>query len=82
MKVTKLSGFPEFLPAERIVEESVHAALMVVGRPHRSHRLGSWSRSVARAVLDRSFCPLVIAPPSTSRPEDGGRPEARVASRG
>jgi nucleotide-binding universal stress UspA family protein len=61
-------------PAERIIEGSIRAELMVVGRPHRGHRLGSWSRSVARAVLDRSFCPLVVAPPVGR----GERVEARA----
>lgn len=50
-------------PAVRIIEESVHAGLMVVGRPHRGRHLGSWSASVARAVMDRSFCPVLVAPP-------------------
>jgi len=50
-------------PPVRIVDESVVAQLMVVGRPHSGRRLGSWSRSVARAVMDRSLCPLLIAPP-------------------
>ncbi|MGI8459999.1 MAG: universal stress protein [Propionibacteriaceae bacterium] len=58
-------------PPVRIVEESVVARLMVVGRPHHGHHLGSWSRSVARAVMDRSLCPLLIAPPvpATGRDE-------------
>jgi nucleotide-binding universal stress UspA family protein len=51
-------------PSVRIVDESVVAQLMVVGRPHSGRHLGSWSRSVARAVMDRSFCPLLIAPPT------------------
>jgi nucleotide-binding universal stress UspA family protein len=63
-------------PAERIIEGSIRAELMVVGRPHRGHRLGSWSRSVARAVLDRSFCPLVVAPPVGR----GERVEARAGA--
>jgi nucleotide-binding universal stress UspA family protein len=53
-----------FIPAEpedAIIDSSLSAALVVVGRPHR-RRLGSWSRSVAKAVLDRTHCPLVVVP--------------------
>jgi nucleotide-binding universal stress UspA family protein len=66
-----------FIPAEpedAIIDSSLSAALVVVGRPHRA-RLGSWSRSVAKAVLDRTHCPLVVVPqrvPSgTHSPTDG-----------
>ena len=48
---------------EVIVKASGEAGLMVVGRPHQE-RLGSWTRSVARAVLRYAHCPLVIVPPS------------------
>lgn len=51
-------------PTAQIVEASVRAGVVVVGRPHHGRRLGSWSRSVARAVLDRSTCPLLVAPPA------------------
>jgi nucleotide-binding universal stress UspA family protein len=60
-------------PSVRIVEESVVAQLMVVGRPHSGRRLGTWSRSVARAVMNRSFCPLLIAPPTEPTPRDTTR---------
>lgn len=68
-------------PQVRIVEESVVAQLMVVGRPHSGRRLGSWSRSVARAVMDRSFCPLLIAAPAGSSGRDAATrgPAARSA---
>jgi nucleotide-binding universal stress UspA family protein len=49
-------------PSEAIVAASANASLMVVGRPHRSRGGGRWSRSVARAVLERSLCPLAIVP--------------------
>ena len=48
-------------PEDAIVDQSWAAALIVVGRPHR-RRLGSWNRSVAKAVLDRAHCPLVVVP--------------------
>ena len=61
-------------PADLIAEYSEHAALMVVGRPHR-RRLGSWSRSVANAVLNHCACPLVVVPesPLPSRSAAAGR---------
>ena len=76
-------------PVEVIVDASTKAGLMVVGRPHQP-RLGSWTRSVARAVLRAAHCPLAIVPPSDSanlapppagprpRPDDG--PPASSAS--
>jgi nucleotide-binding universal stress UspA family protein len=48
-------------PEDAIIDQSWAAAVMVVGRPHR-RRLGSWSRSVAKAVLDHTHCPLVVVP--------------------
>ena len=48
-------------PEDAIVDQSWAAALIVVGRPHR-RRLGSWSRSVAKAVLEHTHCPLVVVP--------------------
>ncbi len=53
-----------FLPGEpkaAIIDQSVSAAMVVVGRPHR-RRLGSWTRSVARALLDHTQSPLVVVP--------------------
>jgi nucleotide-binding universal stress UspA family protein len=50
-------------PAEVIVDASTEAGVMVVGRPHQP-RLGSWTRSVARAVLRAAHCPLAVVPPS------------------
>jgi nucleotide-binding universal stress UspA family protein len=50
-------------PADVIAESSAHAALMVVGRPHR-RRVRSWARSVANAVLGHCECPLVVVPES------------------
>ena len=48
-------------PTEQIVRLSTTAGLVVVGEPHR-FRGGSWARSVARTVLDRTDCPLAIVP--------------------
>jgi nucleotide-binding universal stress UspA family protein len=56
----------QFIPGEpkdAIIDQSFSAAMMVVGRPHR-RRLGSWTRSVAKAVLDQTHCPLVVVPRS------------------
>ena len=53
-----------FLPGEpkdAIIDQSISAAMVVVGRPHRQ-RLGSWTRSVARAVLEQTHSPLVVVP--------------------
>ena len=49
-------------PRTWIVHESMRASLMVVGHPHHAEHLGGWSRSVARSVMDRSFCPVAVAP--------------------
>jgi nucleotide-binding universal stress UspA family protein len=48
-------------PDDAITEASRDAAVVVVGHPH-SHRPGAWSTSVARAVLGRANCPLVVLP--------------------
>lgn len=48
-------------PSQVLIQVSSAAAMVVVGRPHHRH-LGSWTRSVARTVLDRARCPLVIVP--------------------
>ena len=57
-------------PWARILDESIVAGLVVVGHPHRHSGLGSWSRSVARAVMDHSHCPLLIAPAARPEPTD------------
>lgn len=51
-------------PRGWIVHESMQASLMVVGHPHHGEHLGGWSRSVARGVMDRSFCPVAVVPRS------------------
>ena len=48
-------------PEDVIIDQALSAAMIVVGRPHR-HRFGSWTRSVAKAVLDHTRCPLVVVP--------------------
>jgi nucleotide-binding universal stress UspA family protein len=53
-----------FIPGEpenAIIDQSFSAAMIVVGRPH-GHRFRSWTRSVAKAVLDHTRCPLVVVP--------------------
>jgi nucleotide-binding universal stress UspA family protein len=59
----------QFIPGEpedAIIDESFLAAMIVVGRPHH-HRFGSWTRSVAKAVLDHTRCPLVVVPADLHR---------------
>ena len=42
-------------------------------RRHAEH-LGGWSRSLARSVMDRSFCPVAVVPRSErSRSRSGSR---------
>jgi nucleotide-binding universal stress UspA family protein len=53
-------------PEDTIIDQSFSAAMIVVGRPHR-HRFGSWTRSVAKAVLDHTHCPLVVVPADLNR---------------
>jgi nucleotide-binding universal stress UspA family protein len=48
-------------PGDAIIDQSSSASMVVVGRPHR-RRLGSWTRSVAKAVLDHAHSPLVVVP--------------------
>ena len=48
-------------PDDLLVQESVSAAAVVVGRPHR-HGVTDWMRSVAHAVMKRTHCPLIIVP--------------------
>jgi len=52
-------------PAEQVVRLSTTAGLVVVGEPHRFGGR-SWASSVARTVLDRTDCPLAIAPTTGS----------------
>ena len=48
-------------PDVQLVRWSRSAAVLVVGRPHQSG-WSSWVRSIARSVMSRTRCPLVIAP--------------------
>jgi nucleotide-binding universal stress UspA family protein len=50
-------------PVEAIRNHAEHGQLMIVARAHE-HRLGSWGRSVASAVLDHCRCPLAVVPES------------------
>jgi nucleotide-binding universal stress UspA family protein len=54
-------------PDARLVRWSRSAAVLVVGHPHE-RRWGSWTRSVARSVMNQTHCPLIIAPQATARP--------------
>jgi nucleotide-binding universal stress UspA family protein len=51
----------------QLVRWSRSAAVLVVGHPHR-RTWGSWTRSVARSVLRRTHCPLIVAPQVTAEP--------------
>ena len=48
-------------PDVQLVRWSRSAAVLVVGRPHQS-RWSPWVRSIARSVMSRTRCPLIIAP--------------------
>jgi nucleotide-binding universal stress UspA family protein len=66
--------------ADVIAASAEHAALMVVGRPHRRH-VGSWARSVANAVLSHCACPLVLVPESSPPSHvPSGRPAAKAGT--
>jgi nucleotide-binding universal stress UspA family protein len=51
----------------QLVRWSRSAAVLVVGHPHRP-TWGSWTRSVARSVMRRTHCPLIVAPQATAEP--------------
>jgi nucleotide-binding universal stress UspA family protein len=68
-------------PTSVIIDESLVGTMVVVGRPHR-RRLGSWTRSVARAVLDRAQCPLVVVPTHHTRTAPPAEPLLTVMAAG
>jgi nucleotide-binding universal stress UspA family protein len=49
-------------PRETVPAASADAQLLVVGVPYRGREWTRWIRSVARAVLDRSRCPVAVIP--------------------
>ncbi|HEX6149749.1 universal stress protein [Nocardioides sp.] len=49
-------------PTEALLDASARSALLVVGRRHHLLPFGSHLGPVVRAVLDRSDCPVVVAP--------------------
>jgi nucleotide-binding universal stress UspA family protein len=51
----------------QLVRWSRSAAVLVVGHPHRRTG-GSWTGSVARSVMRRTHCPLIVAPRTTAEP--------------
>ncbi|MCX2185743.1 universal stress protein [Streptomyces sp. SKN60] len=54
-------------PAGRLVEDSLEAGLVVVGR-HRRHRIETLLMgSVAHAVLHHAHCPVAVVPPAPKR---------------
>lgn len=54
-------------PAGRLVEDSLEAGLVVVGR-HRRHRIETLLMgSVAHAVLHHAQCPVAVVPPAPKR---------------
>jgi nucleotide-binding universal stress UspA family protein len=48
-------------PDVQLVRWSRSATVLVVGRPHQPG-WSSWVRSIARIVMSRTRCPLIIAP--------------------
>lgn len=73
-----------YVPGETVlalVDLSSRARLVVLGRPrHQPGRL-PWRRSVARAMLHQSRCPLMVVPPGTRPASAGDRPRAGVTAR-
>lgn len=49
-------------PRETVAMVSAEAQLLVVGVPYRGREWTRWIRSVARAVLGRSACPVAVIP--------------------
>lgn len=47
--------------SEVLIESSLTASVLVVSYPH-SARVGAWTSSVARSVLGRTGCPIVVMP--------------------
>ena len=69
-------------PADALVDESCLASLLVIGRrdprlPHGSH-IGP----IARAVLQRSECPVMVVESALVTPTTASEPESRVSRRG
>jgi nucleotide-binding universal stress UspA family protein len=62
-------------PDAQLIRWSKTAAVLVVGRPHE-RRWGSWTRSVARTVMRRTHCPLIVAP--WAAPAEPGPHRARA----
>jgi nucleotide-binding universal stress UspA family protein len=62
-------------PDAQLIRWSKTAAVLVVGRPHE-RRWGSWTRSVARTVMRRTHCPLIVAP--WAEPAEPGPHRARA----
>jgi nucleotide-binding universal stress UspA family protein len=59
---------------------SRNASALVVGRAHR-RGWGTWTRSVARTVLEQAHCPLIIPGRASVSPDlVGGVPRRRPAS--
>ena len=57
-----------YVPGETLlalVDLSSRARLMVLGRPRQQAGRLPWGRSVARAMLHRVRCPLMVVPPGT-----------------
>lgn len=62
-------------PRTALVESSLSASVLVVGTPH-TEGLAVWTRSVARSVVNRAECPVVVAPRSLG----GTPPDSASAS--
>jgi nucleotide-binding universal stress UspA family protein len=56
-------------PDAQLIRWSRSAGVLVVGHPHQ-RRWGSWTRSVARSVMNQTHCPLIVAPQATPSPDD------------
>ncbi len=62
--ISKVSVHPIVLtgdPGDTLIGASRDASLLIIGRPAEQRRW-SWTLSVARALLQRSQCPLIVVP--------------------
>jgi nucleotide-binding universal stress UspA family protein len=49
-------------PRNTVAAASANAQLLVVGVPYRGREWTRWTRSVARAVINRASCPVAVIP--------------------
>lgn len=65
-------------PAETLLDASQRSDVLVIGRRHHLLPLGTHLGPVARAVLDRSECPVLVAPEAASDTRTAGHAHGRL----